>query len=211
MDGFANIPALLSGAPVVFDIIGGGLTTLLVLSLHRNQPRPVQPDNPHLMYWDALTSGADYLGMAAYTTFYLLYWFDYSPRRLLTYLFSIPQHGAQWTVYVTLAAWIAVTWLGIWNIRRAWGQPMPPRRFLDLGWKMFGLALMLAVWWFHFFFPTSNRASLLNQAALSFNFLWAAVVTGTITSHTTALIIAFGRNRPPPTLGPRPVPHPTNL
>lgn len=181
-----------SGAPLVFDIVGGGvavglMTVFFALSSGKPLPSyPVDPRSENFMRLPAAVAGCVLAGYVLYTLAGGLG----GVAPLFLFLVRAPQTPQPWSVWLALGGLAILTTVSVFNLCRALAAPLGDRGAMPYGKSLLGLAVAGGLWWWGAFFPVPDGGrDTLWYLAMSANFGLQCIYLTCVTEAATGLIL----------------------
>lgn len=176
---------LSSGAPWIFDIVGGGMTVIAVLALTSGAPAmnaalTSNPNDIPIRNLTRMSAAAAGFAMSIYVVSFLA-WGMGGYLRLLAFL---PNFAAwSWTVALTVFVWGIIAVWSVITFAKGWSKPPGDRKAIPFARCALMLAIVGSLWLFGMFFPVPDyrHFPLPWQAATTANFfLHCAYIAGTV-------------------------------
>lgn len=161
-----------SGAPLVFDLVGGGTVIITGFALTGLGPALAQVNlrtDARVASLLRASDGACGITLSGYTAYYLARGMGgWTP--LGRYLLGLDGDAWTWTVWATVVIWAVVTVISFGALLRGLSGPPGDRRAVPYGGFMLQLAIFGGLWWWDAFFPVPRWDELLWEAATAGNF-----------------------------------------
>jgi hypothetical protein len=183
-----------TGAPVVFDAIGGGLVSAAILALGGGaalaQLRLGQGGNPRTRVYEHL---CDSLGGLALSCYFVIYFADGmgTLAQLIAFVPQFDDGQHTWTVWTVLGLWSLITFTSITGLCRNLGRPLGDRSSFPVIQSLCWLAIFGGLWIAGVHVPVPNPDDFLWQPAIVADFYLHGLYAFMIVENLAAIVLPF--------------------